>query len=339
MLNEPIESYYLETHEGLFFAVKGLEHPPDRVIAVLRYVPDEENGDRRKGRIPYRRLYHFREQEQWLKEIYPYFVAFDPIFNTTLQSVPRSHIQTVYDPRQRLQEMVQAPARPIEEDAAAFGALLREKAHVPWSAVGISGSLLIGLDTDQSDLDVSVFGTENSRKIYDVLHALLDSQTVAGLRRNNRKETEELYRQRVADTWMSFDEFAALEKEKVCQGIFRQRPYFIRFIKRTSEFAQRYGDARYTPLGKATITAMIEDDRDSIFTPCRYGLKNVHTLEGLSSAVTEIVSFRGRFCEQARTSDAVRAVGTLERVESRTGGMHYRLLLGDAPQDTMIRAS
>ena len=47
-VHEVVESFYLETMEGLFFAVKGLEHPPDRWIAVLRYAPDPERGSREK---------------------------------------------------------------------------------------------------------------------------------------------------------------------------------------------------------------------------------------------------------------------------------------------------
>ena len=35
--NPIIESHYLETREGLFFAVKGLVHPPDR-FQSLRFV-------------------------------------------------------------------------------------------------------------------------------------------------------------------------------------------------------------------------------------------------------------------------------------------------------------
>ena len=92
-----VESYYLETREGLFFAVKGLEHPPDRWIAVLRYAPDAEKGDRKKNGKSYRRLYHFAEQEQWIQAAYPQYLAYDPVFQTILQSVPGSLVQRIYE--------------------------------------------------------------------------------------------------------------------------------------------------------------------------------------------------------------------------------------------------
>jgi uncharacterized protein len=338
LFSEVTESFYLETHEGLFFAVKGSEHPPDRFIAVLRYAPDP-GGSRSKGGVAYRRMYHFAEQEQWIRSSCPDFLAYDSVFQIVLQSVPRSRILRVYDPRLRLQEMMQMPGKPIEKDAADFAALLQEPARVPRSAIGITGSLLIGLDTENSDLDVSVFGAPDCFKVYEALKKLLDSESHQDLRRLDIDELKDLYHEREADTQEpSFDEFAALERNKICQGHFRGRPYFIRFIKEANT-AAAYGSARYTPVGRATITATVARDQDAIFTPCRYFLSDVQVLEGPAVQVSEIVSFRGRFCEQAWKGDAVKAAGMLERIENSRGEIRHRLLLGNSPSDYLLRRS
>jgi predicted nucleotidyltransferase len=50
------EGHYLETRDGLFFAVKGAVHPPTRFVACLRYAPDPIRGDREKDGRRYRRL-------------------------------------------------------------------------------------------------------------------------------------------------------------------------------------------------------------------------------------------------------------------------------------------
>jgi len=336
MLDDVVESYYLETGDGLFFAVKGLAHPPDRMIAVLRYAPDP-NGERRRCGVSYRRYYDFAEQERLLRSLYPQYLAYDPVFQATLQSVPKALIRRIYNPRQGLQKLIQgAAAMGVADDACTFARLLQKEAGVSWAAIGISGSLLIDLHTEKSDLDFSVFGTENCRKVYDSTKVLLDSQSDPDLRRFDREGIEELYRQRSADTPMRFDDFASLEKNKVCQGNFRRRPYFIRFIKEPREAGETYGDLRYTPLGQATLAATIADDCESIFTPCRYGVSDVRILEGPHFEVNEILSFRGRFCEQARSGQPVLATGTLERVESRRGEVHHRLLLGNTAHDAMV---
>jgi uncharacterized protein len=333
-----IESYYLETREGLFFAVKGLEHPPDRSIGILRYAPDPERGDRKKGGKIYRRLYHFQEQEQFIRTAFPRYLAFDPVFQTTLQSVPGSMIQRVYNPRLRFRELAQTPVRSaIEDDAFVFLSLLQNEAQVPPSSFGITGSLLICLHTEHSDLDIAVFGAKNCQSVYKTLHRLLDDPSSPELRRLDDGGTEELFAQRAADTHMAFQEFVNLEKNKVNQGRFRERTYFVRFIKEPQEADEIYGHRRYTPLGRAEITASIADDQEAIFTPCRYLLSGVRILEGPRvSNLNEIISFRGRFCEQARIGDSVRAAGTLERVENNRGDVRHRLLLGNFTEDTMV---
>ena len=119
------------------------------------------------------------------------------------------------------------------------------------------------------------------------------------------------------------------------QGLFRGRPYFIRFLKDISELDPNYGDLHYAPLGGAKIHARIADDRDAIFTPCRYLLSDVQILEGTAiSDLKEIASFRGRFCEQAKAGARIYASGTLERIRNSRGDEWHRLLLGSSQEDT-----
>jgi predicted nucleotidyltransferase len=335
---EVIESFYLETREGLFFAVKGFEHPPDRWIGVVRYAPDQGRGDRRKNGRCYRRLYSFAEQEQLIRPDFPQYLAFDPVFQTTLQSVPRSSVHRIYEPRRRLRALAQMGLRDgLEEEAAAFTSVLQSEAEVPQSCLGITGSLLLGLHTGHSDLDIAVFGAQTCRAVHQALQKLLEKQSETDVRRLDARGVEELYAQRAADTRMDFREFVSLEERKVNQGRFRNRTYFVRFIKEAHEEGGNYGHQLYTPLGRERITASVADDREAIFTPCRYLLSGARSLEGSPLPdLKEIVSFRGRFCDQARTGEAVVAAGTVERVESKSGDAWHRLLLGNSAEDILL---
>ncbi len=359
-LAEVIESHYVETHEGLFFAVKGLVHPPDRLLAILRYAPDER-GDRWKAGQRYRRLYHFAEQEQFLRAHAPHYLAFDPTCQVVLQSVPHTCIRQVYDPRRRLQELARQEHRDaVEEDALAFARLLQEEAAIPWTALGVSGSLLLGLHTPQSDLDISVYGSQNCYAVWQALkrRRMEDGGQETEVRPLTPRGMEALYAERLPDTRMSFADFIRVERHKVMQGQFRSRPYFIRFLKAPAEVSERYGDVRYQPLGQVGIAATVADASEAIFTPCRYRLTDVRflpptqyrvltRLEGAGGEVApgwgggdkgpiEIVSYRGRFCEQAQAGDSILAFGTLERAQARDGRVWLRLLLGNHPDDTMI---
>ena len=333
--NPIVESHYLETPEGLFFAVKGLVHPPDRFLGCLRYAPDP-NGDRQKAERHYRRLYHFAEQEQFLQAEYPHYLAFDPACQLTLQGVPRFSVRHVYDPRHYLQALLQSERDPVQEAALAFGTELKQASGISWNGLGISGSLLIGLHTPGSDLDVTVYGRQNSWAVHHALRRLLADET-GPIRRFDRKGVETLYAERVTDTRMPFDEFVRAEQDKVMQGQFQGRPYFIRFLQEPTEANESYGDFHYTPVGRASLTAAVTEASESIFTPCRYLLAGVHAADGTAMQnVAEIVSFRGRFCEQAEAGDVIQAQGTLERVQAKDGRLWQRLLLGNHPDDMML---
>jgi predicted nucleotidyltransferase len=335
---EAVESYYLETGEGLYFAVKGLEHPPDRWIAVLRYLPDPKMGTREKDGKFYRRLYGFKEQEQWIEEVCPQYRAYDHVFRKTLQSVPRSQVRNIYNPRHKLHELTQATVRGgLEEDVVAFSGLLEKEARVPASSLGITGSVLIGVHAEHSDIDIVVFGEDGCRKVHQALSSLLADPGCKELRRLDAKGMEELYDQRVVDSKMEYSEFVYLEKQKVNQGIFRDRPYFIRFIKEPFEAEAGYGQLHYTSISQEKIQAAVVEDRDAIFTPCRYGLSGTQTTgKKRMPDLNEIVSFRGRFCDQARIGDRILATGTLEQVQDGQGVIRYRLLLGNSREDTMV---
>jgi predicted nucleotidyltransferase len=94
----------------------------------------------------------------------------------------------------------------------------------------------------------------------------------------------------------------------------------------------------YKDCGYAKITATVADDAEALFTPCTYKLENVQVVDGAKlEPIQEIASFRGRFCEQARTGEAITAQGKVERVtDARTEREHYRLILGNVLSDFMV---
>jgi predicted nucleotidyltransferase len=334
--SQPVESFYLETKERLYFAVKGLVHPTERIFSVLRYAPHPQ-GDRKKDGQLYKRLYHFPEQLQLLEARYPQYLAYDQASELVQQSVQLSSIQRIYDPRRWLQTISAGPDRdPLQEDAFIFCDLLAQAAGVSSDHLGVSGSLLIGLHTDQSDLDLTVHGERGCRAVHKALQELLDAETVQGLSRFDRQGFQQLYAERVQDTRMNFEEFIALEKRKSFQGLFRGRVFFVRFIKEPHEFGESYGDRHYKPLHQAGITATVTSESDAIFTPCCYPLDDVQFLQGAPvDSLCEIVSYRGRFCEQARLGEQIYAFGTVERVQPREGRAWHRLILGNRPEDHM----
>ena len=330
------EGDYIEDSNGVIFDVKGLVHPQDRIVAFPRFIPSPQGNRIRRGTI-YRKIYALFERYKFLEEQFPQYLVYDPVFGERLCEVPKKDVLYHYNPINRLQKLCNnRQIDQLETDASQFAKLLQNHSDVPWNKLGISGSLLAQLHTPESDIDLIVYGERSCRKIYETLKSLTRNGKSA-VKAYTQEGLRILYSFRSRDTEMSFEDFLATERRKVLQGKFLQSDFYIRCIKDWSEVEEHYGDAVYRRVSYAKIKAVVSDDSEAIFTPCRYYVENVQVLEGkCEGAATEIVSFRGRFCEQARKGETVVAQGKVEEAKRKNGDTFFRLLLGGKPSDSMV---
>jgi predicted nucleotidyltransferase len=329
------EGDLLENAKGLIFDVKGLVHPPGRVVAFPRFIPTSQ-GIRKRGGVAYKKVYPLSERFEFLETHFPHYLVFDLVFGSRLCEVPTSDIKHYYDPVERLGELRGGSHLDnLEVDALHFLEILQDQAMVPWDKLGVSGSLLVKLHNSKSDIDLIVYGIGNCNETYAALKSLAkDAESV--VKTYSREELKVLYDFRSRDTQVPFNDFAKTEHRKVLQGKFLQRDYFIRCIKDWDEVEERYGDTVCEEIGHAKIRATVSNDSEAIFTPCRYSVENVRLLGGKGGeAVTEVASFRGRFCEQAVAGEKVVAQGKVEKVQRKDGETFFRLLLGGKPSDFM----
>ena len=305
------EGDFVETKEGLIFDVKGNCHPPDRIISYVRYVPNRR-GDRERNGIYYRKIYDLKERSKFLKEYYPQYVYFDPVFQREMQGVPHERVKKIFYPSQKLKDLITTTTHKsnLEECTVDMARLLR----VPITAVGVSGSILVGLDTPDSDIDLLVYGEKYCTQCYRTLKILRETGVLASFSEREAKE-------KAWFRWGSVDEnLVVMEQKKVMHGLFQGKEYFFRFLKGESI---PYGEIQYIPMHKAVLKAVVKDDTDNIFTPCCYRVQD-SSIEGVDT----IVSLRGRFCEQAKKGDSITARGTIEKVVSRNDE-YFQMMLGD----------
>jgi predicted nucleotidyltransferase len=195
---------------------------------------------------------------------------------------------------------------------------------------------MAGLFTLQSDIDPLVYGARNCRKAYSALQQLL-KDNMSKFKQYTPTELQMLFDFRSKDTIMSLEDFERVEARKAFQGKYDGVDYFVRFVKDYGEVNEKYGDVVYESAGYAKISATVSDDSEALFTPCTYRLEKVGVLTGPNlSDLTEIASFRGRFCMQAMTGESVTAQGKVERViDKRNGSVHHRIIIGNGPADFM----
>ena len=252
------EGDLIKTKSNVVFDVKGLVHPPNKIIAFPRFIPSPQGSRRGKDAL-YGKVYSLGERFRYLQENHPDLIVFDPVFGETLCEVPTEQIVEHYQPAEKLAELRKSKnITPLETKALQLATTLKEKAGIPWKAIGISGSIMAGLTNEKSDIDPLVYGVENSRKAYAALKELFKTGD-SGFKPYIREELKILFDFRSKDTQMSFEDFLLVESRKAFQGMFMGTDYFVRFVKEWSETTEQYGDVCYSNSGYAKITANIAD--------------------------------------------------------------------------------
>ena len=310
-----LEGDYIETVDGLFFAVKGLHHPADSVVATLRYVPDP-HGKRKKEGERYRRVYDLEETKRILDMGYPGYLNRVEELNLVLQTVPHDRIRRVYKPTQRLAAVMEEPGEGPEATVARFVEALRDASGVPLACLGVSGSLLIGLHRPESDIDLNVYGAAAGMKVYEALRRL--RKELDWVKPYDDATVQRVLEARWGDTGIDSEKLRGIEKAKVLHGLVHGRDYFMRLIRDLEK------DGSSMPLGTVTVRATVADAGGSLYTPCLYRLEGA---EAQGQTVAELLSYRGKFTEMAEEGETVEARGTLEEA-MRGGEKRYRVVLG-----------
>jgi predicted nucleotidyltransferase len=171
-----IEGDYLETKEThLFFDIKGLLHPKDRKICFIRFYPDPE-GDRVKDGVRYKKIYELDERYNFLRVKYPQYLFYSEQLGLEMQGVKTNEIKKIYTPRDYFQSLREKSKHAmIERASLELCELFIEQGGIPETAIGITGSVMIGLNKEQSDIDLIVYGTKESLEFQDNLIRILKS--------------------------------------------------------------------------------------------------------------------------------------------------------------------
>ena len=338
-----IEGDYIETKESsLFLDVKGLFHPKDRKICFLRFIPNDD-GDRVKDGIKYKKVYDLEERYNLLRNNFPKYLFFSPEYDVELQCVKNEDIKRIYSPREYLKSLKEIEKlTTIEELSLELCKLFSAEGKIPKDQIGITGSPMIGLNLRDSDIDLIIYGTKCSNDFQYHLRDLFSKKNQ--LRMYNLEEYKAHHKWRVGGSDITFDQFIKTEKRKLHQGKFHDRDFFIRYIKSPSDWEGDYYQYQFKNLGRISLIAEALDVEDSIFTPCSYKIDclkiNKIQIDSIKyqEKINEVVSYRGRFCEQAKQGEKFLIEGKLEKVIYKDEE-HYRIILTDQKLDKMLLIS
>jgi hypothetical protein len=316
------EGDYIKTKDDLFFTVKGLKHPSEYVIAYLRYIPDKA-GDREINGVRYKRVYNLNSTTNYLNKNYPEYLNKVNSKHLLLQAVPIDKIKRIYLPHKKLNNIYASPESPLEKTIKKMTHILLTKSGIPLDHMGVSGSILIGLDNNESDIDLIIYGEKEGRSVYTCLEKIREEEN--WINAYTLTDATRIAHERWGSLISKYKKLISIEKKKVLHGRVEERDYFIRLIPKIDRLKEK----KSKPLKKTRVKGVISDDMYSIFTPCIYYLNDGRTSNINEIDVSYLLSYRGRFTEQGVNCDEVMAYGTLEKVIRNKNETEYRLIMGD----------
>ncbi len=288
---------FVETREGLVFAVVEGEPEEQRVLATLRY--------RRTGE-GWRKL-SSNDAERLLSERHPHYLYYSRSRDVRLHGVHRDLIARHHRPRQRLQAILQENAGDVIEQKLARLLSLFAERGIDSAEIGVTGSLLIGAQRPDSDIDLVFYRAEPFFRARDAIRRLIADGALESL---DERLWRDAYDRRGCA--LSYDEYCWHERRKYNKAAIGQTKFDISLMT-----PGRWQDLlRYRKHRRIGLTARIADDSGGFDYPARYRLDH--------PAVEEAVSYTATYAGQALHGEWVEIRGQLE--VSSLG--HLRIVIG-----------
>ena len=332
---------FIYTTDGLYFASTNYIHPEDRYISFLRYIPDPD-GDRQKDGIRYRKV-SSEEAYTYLRENYPDYLYFCDVTKVEMMGVPHDKVERIIKPENRLMGLKKSVEAGKEVQNPELIAKLMDvadffhyKADIPYENLGISGSILPGLQkTDTSDLDFVVYGLENHRRAIETFKKFKGQDTyieeidkTIKLDGITNDYWDFVYNKRMSDESLTKEEFRWYENRKANRGTINGTLFDILATKDYDEIEGEWGDPVYEPLGIAEIECDIKSALGAFDNPSLYTIENMKHIDGVEAPITEVVSFTHTYAGEVIDNEHAIAKGKVEKVISKNGNEHYRLVVG-----------
>ncbi|WP_292459683.1 nucleotidyltransferase domain-containing protein [Methanothermococcus sp.] len=337
---------FVETEIG-YFAVNTYEHPKDRVFAFLRYLNLDAVDDdiitkynlnrndirRQMNGNKYIKITDTTKTYNILKDYFPEYLFYDETKDIVLHAVPRECITNILSPNDRLKEILNEQNNEFEKKCKD----LADELHaygLNYKYMGVSGSTVIKLNNEGSDIDFVIYGMKNHKKARGVLKTIFNKKK-DNIHPLSNDFWKKAYNKRIKDGTLSYDEFVWHEKRKYNRGVINNTMFDLLATRDWNEINSKYGDYSYKNLGFIKIECDIIND-DYIFdNPAIYKINNVkiinlkekYKLKLKPEDIKEIVSFTHTYAGQAFNGERVIARGKLEGVSSPYGD-YKRIVVG-----------
>ena len=290
---------FIETPQGLLFAVLDSEEEEGRILGFLRYI--RSNSSLIKLTT--------EQANQFLHEQFPQFMYFSKSREAHVHGVYRGEIQHHYEPRQHIDTLKKRELlEPLEEKALGLIDIFRHHG-IKCKNIGITGSILIGAQNPESDIDLVIYDRADFFNGREIIRQAIKQGTLDSL---NTSFWESTYHRR--GTSLPLEEYIWHEQRKFNKAVYQGTKFDISFI----ETAKKPIHQACRKLGSARIHALVSDDQFAFDFPARYRLDH--------NEIVEALSFTPTYNGQACTGERIEISGFIEE----SGDGRRRIIVGSS---------
>jgi predicted nucleotidyltransferase len=295
---------FLLTKDDWLFAVVDYFHK-DGIRATLRYVPDE-TGDRELNGIRYKK-YDFGPAFEFMREHRPEWVQ-------EVHVVPESEVKQLLRPGDRIPELVETDSR-----VAAIVKTL-DKAGLSRSSMGVTGSMVAGLQNESSDIDFVVYGPAWFKARDAIAAAKKEEGPIEDI---DEEMWQRIYRKRIPE--ISFEEFMLHESRKGNRGMVEGTYFDLLFTREWDQIKEPL--LRGTDTVKLKIEAEVTNADFAFDSPSYYKVDH--------EEIDHVLSYTHTYAGQALPGEIIEARGVVEEF-----GDMKRLVVGTSrePKGEWIRS-
>ncbi len=292
---------FIITDDDWIFAVADYCHD-DGIRSVLRYVPDPQGG---RGTIKKYRKFDFDDAFRFMRSSRPEWVK-------DVHIVPWERVKHILAPNERLPF--------IEKENQKVRKIVNTlKKGVTPDKMGVTGSLLAGLQNESSDIDFIVYGSSWFKARDIIARAKTENDPITEI---SDRMWHEIYNKRRPE--LTFEEFLVHEKRKGNRGMVDGTYFDLLYVRDWEDIAPC---TRGNDIAPATIVATVTNADFSFDSPAIYKIDHPE--------ISYVLSYTHTYAGQALVGEVIQARGMVEVV----GGMK-RLVVGTTrePKGEWIRS-
>lgn len=308
------------SRDGFIFYTFGYEHPPDRIIAFLKYIPKEYSSKLNieylsyewgfKGRRYVRpaKLYtaeNYRRIIEFFEKYYPGYVYDCPVNNRRLIAVPKDLVEEVYYPDEGLRRVLGISSlQPIYRAAVDFIELVSRVSGIGLENFGLHGSLLLSMESENPDIDIAVYGWQNYRLVKQAIGEL------------------------EAKGYLKILYEDPLDYRRRNRCVFRGYRVVLNAVRKPWEVHDIYGSVIRKSVKHVKFRAIVRNAFESVFRPAIYIIQGYTPLDENSRVSKEdipwfLVSMIGAYRDILEEGMVIEVSGLLEK-EYLPDGRPYR---------------